>query len=181
MTPLLMRSRRLSMALTLIVGTVATPIAGVAGLAAQRSSAVSHRTPVTVALVSALPLDGSKYAAVVVRTPGGTGRDVILLPRATATGLLLDEATRALLHMRGSSGDRPSVYHGRSFRSLKIGVRPPSPSAARDKRSVGLAQRVVDRLVGPTAPIQDLPGIGRVPALEFIPPAGRKSGRAPGA
>jgi hypothetical protein len=178
MTPVLMRSRLLSVSLTLVVSALAGPVANVADVAAQGTVNASRRTPVTVALVDVLPLDPARYVAAIVRTPGGVGRDVILLPRLTATGLLLDEATRALLHMRASTGDHPSAYRGRSFRTLTIGVRPRPSSAQRDRRAIGLAQRVVDRLRAPDVPVQDLPGIGRVPALEFIPPA--RPTRSPG-
>ena len=173
MTSLPTRNARRQMTLALSLGFIIATAPTRGRVEAQSSSSAAHRLPVTVALVSTLPLNTSMYAAAIIRTPGGAGRDVILLPRANATGLLLDEATRALLHLRGLSGDRPSRYRGRAFRRMEIGIRPPSPTAARDQRSIALAQHVVDRLVDPSAPVQDLPTIGRVPALEFIPPAGR--------
>jgi hypothetical protein len=139
-------------------------------LRAQSPIASSRGTPVTAALVEALPLRFTGYAAVVMRGRGRSGRDVVLLPRASASGALLDEATRALLHMRASTGDRPETFKGRTFSTLTIGVRAKGHPTYPTERGIARAQLVVDRLKEGTAPVQEIPGVGRVPAIEFLPP-----------
>lgn len=157
-------ARSLSLVLTLVmIG------AGPTIVAAQSPRANSQRTPITVALVNTLPLSAASYDAVVLRMRAN-GRDVILLPRATASGQLLDDATRSLLQERAMNLGHPNEHHGKPYKVLTMGVRARNSRMRGDGRAVVLAQRIVDRLKGNTAPVLEIPGVGRVPALEFIPP-----------
>lgn len=144
-----------------------------AAYAQNSASAVSRSIPVTVALVDKLPQLNQEYAAVIMRVVDPHPHDVILLSRATASGELLDAATRTLLHARSLQGERPRVYKGRGFRTLTIGVRANHPSAEWARKEIPLAQRVVDRLRG--APGRTINGVGTVPAIDFYPPRANTS------
>lgn len=164
-----MRRRIFAFTLTVLA---ALPIVATT-LAAQGPAVRGHRQRVTVALVDTLPQLREAFPAVILRTPGAGGRDVILLPRATASGELLDAATRVLLDARLRQGDRPTAFHGSPFQRLTIGVRGKSsrsPSAAFD---VASAQHVVD-VLQQAAPRQ-VPGVGKVPAVDFVPPPIRRA------
>jgi hypothetical protein len=143
------------------------PFGGAAALHGQapKRSPV-HPVRATVALVDRLPPLRQEYPAVILRQAGGG--DVILLPRATATGELLDAAVRTLLLARAAQGNRPSTHRGRAFGTLTVGVRPARAPEAWAERYTPLAQRLVDQLR--TAPSRRMEGIGNVPALDFFPP-----------
>jgi hypothetical protein len=140
-------------------------------LGAQQSSSWTHRGRVTVALVDTLPHGNTGYTAVILRSPGARGHDFILLPRATADGASLDAATRTLLQLRALHGDHPSTHNSKSFRMLTFGVHGKAARPEWAARQIPLAQRIVDRLVSVASPRREVPGYGRVPSLEFVPPA----------
>jgi hypothetical protein len=105
---------------------------------------------------------------VIVRQLGSGGGDYILLPKATATGELLDAATRVLLHARVLQGERPATYRGRPATTVTIGVRPHKASQAWARTKIPLAQRVVDSLM--IAPVRKINGVGMTRSVEFYPP-----------
>ena len=125
-----------------------------------------HPVRVTVALVDRLPPLRQEYPAVILRRSGGG--DLILLPRATASGELLDAAVRTLLLARAAQGDLPTAHRGRPFGTMTLGVRPARAPQAWAERYTPLAQRLVDQLR--TAPTRRIEGVGSVPALDFFPP-----------
>ena len=169
---------RYASAATLMCLTISAP----SRLQAQATEARGHRQAIIVALVDTLPRlrEGfaapgqparaeAGYSAVVQRTPGPQGRDIILLPRGGATAALLERATQVVLHSRLRQGDHPSAIRGRPFDRLLLGVwnrsatnTPPAPA------DLAAAQIIIDRL--PTAPLRELAKIGRVPAIAFVPP-----------
>jgi hypothetical protein len=155
------------------IGLVLSAVLSPAVMLAQASVLAGHRQPVTVALVDSLPTLREQFAAAVVRSPGKGGHDVILLPSATATGDLLDQATRVLLDARVRQGDHPATIHGKSFNRLLIGVRGKPSSASWAQSDISKAQIVVDKLRN--AHIREIPGIGKAPALDFLPPPIRRA------
>lgn len=126
------------------------------------------RRPITVALVDSLPSAQQQFDAVILRQTGPTGRDIILLPRASARGEVLDEATRALLHSRVMLGVRPTSYKGRQFQTLTLGVHQRAAAAAWARDKGPRAQRVTDALLHASTHL--LAGVGTVPAITFLPP-----------
>lgn len=140
----------------------------IAPLRAQTTVGTSRPDPVMVALVDKLPQLNQEYAAVILRVASPRPHDVILLPRATATGELLDAAMRTLLHSRALHGERAITYKGKAFHTLAIGVRMNHAPTAWAQKELPLAQRVIDRLQ--TAPKRVVPDVGTVPVLEFYPP-----------
>lgn len=158
---------------TLVLLAPALNSAAHATIAAQSTGTApvaSRPGAVTAVLVDSLPVlrGGREYGAVILRRAGATPGDVVLLPRATASGELLDAAVRTLLHARAQQGDRPVAYRGQTFRTLTIGVRPNTASGMWAARQVPLAQRIVDRLAS-TSP-RAIAGVGTVPAVDFYPP-----------
>src|SRR5262245_6370204 len=101
-------------------------LAGIIGSAqAQNSNAWKTLTePATVALVETLPQlgdAGRAYQALIIRRRD-TG-DVILLPQSTASGELLDLATRTLLKVRTqqlAQGDGAGTYRGQLVDEITI-------------------------------------------------------------
>jgi hypothetical protein len=118
--------------------------------------------------VDTLPSLRERYAAVILRTAGPAGRDLVLLPRGAASGALLDAATRTLLHARATQGLRPAALHGRPFQTITLGVRYSEAPLEWALQNVPRAQGLVDRLL--VAPPRAVPGVGVVPALVFYPP-----------
>ena len=132
-----------------------------------------HRQSVTAVLVDTLPQLRESFAAIIVRGSGASGRDVILLPRRTASGVLLDEATRVLLDSRVRLGDHPVKVHGKSFKRLTLGVRGQPANRSWTAHDIAKAQELVDKLM--TAPAREIPLVGKVPAIEFVPPPIRRA------
>lgn len=157
--------------LLLLLALVAAPAESLLCRTAALHAQAPARSPVdparaTVALVDRLPPLRQEYPAMILRRAGGG--DVILLPRATATGELLDAAVRTLLLARAAQGSRPSTHRGRPFETLTLGVRPAKAPQSWAERYTPLAQRLVDQLRA--APPRPIEGIGSVPALDFFPP-----------
>jgi hypothetical protein len=136
--------------------------------AVSQSAAVAarHSERITVALVAQLPV-GPEYAAAIIRLP--SGRDVILLPEATANGELLDMATRTLIHARVTQEFSNGRFRGRSVRSVTVGVRLSVPPSEWAKEHLSGARAVVARLWD--APREEIPGVGRVRTVDFFPPS----------
>jgi hypothetical protein len=153
-----------------LVALAAEPTIG-ASAGSQSYHQPTRRLPVTVALVDRLPQLNQEYAAVILRISAPHSQDVILLRRATASGEILDAATRTLLHSRVRHGARPTSYNGKQFRVLTLGVRMSSAPTSWAQREIPLAQRVVDRLRSVGTPLQTIPGVGKVPAVDFVPPS----------
>lgn len=151
-----------------ILSAILAPAAFQANRVAAQGNIPGHRARVTVALVDTLPRLREAFVAVIVRSPGASGHDVILLPRGTASGQLLDEATRVLLDARVRQGDRPSALHGKAFQRLMIGVRGKASSSSMAAFHVASAQHIVDYLQ--QASPREIPGVGKAPAVDFIPP-----------
>lgn len=162
-----MTRRLLCLLLALAAAPAGHPLCGAAVLRGQAPAQPPvHPVRVTVALVDRLPPLRQEYPAVILRRAGGG--DLILLPRATASGELLDAAVRTLLQARAAQGDRPSTHRGQPFRTLTLGVRPASAPQGWAERYTPLAQKLVDQLRA--APARPIEGIGSVPALDFFPP-----------
>jgi hypothetical protein len=151
-----------------ICGVLALVVLPPGQLAAQLPSS-RHNGPVTVALVDALPAAQSQFSAAIVRTPGPTGRDVILLPKAGLSATTFDAATRVLLDSRVRHGDHPARYNGKPVHTMTIGVRGKAAPAAWQQQYGAMAQRIVDSL--PNAPTRFIDGVGTVHALTIRPPA----------
>lgn len=162
-----MSKHNLRLPLALLLLTVVPLIASEAE--ALHGQTASRPTPITVVLVDELPALRERYDAVVLRRSTAEPRDVILLPRATANGELLDAATRALLRARATQGEHPSEYRGRPFQTLTIGVSFSEPPVAWRERYLLLAEQVVEQLR--SAPPRQVPGVGTGPALAFYPPS----------
>lgn len=161
-----------------VTGSAANPTAQIP-LQAQNSHAAARPTPVAVALVDRLPDLDHEYAAVIMRVAEPQPHDIILIPRATASGELLDAATRTLLHSRALNGDRVRTFKGKSFHTMTIGVRMNHAPQAWAHQKVPLAQKVVDRLQRTQA--KNVEGIGTVPLIEFYPPRKASAQRTSGA
>lgn len=158
--------RRLALAAlaATLLATVESPLAAQSG---QRQ-VVPRRA--TVALVDSLPTMRERYAAVILRTPGPNGRDVILLPRASASGELLDAATRTLLDLRARQGERATHYRGRQYKVLMVGVKGAKADDLWTVRNLPFANVVVEQLLSDRTRPRNIPHVGHVPALVFLPP-----------
>lgn len=137
------------------------------GLQAQEMP--SRQEPAVVALVEQLPTLRQQYPAVILRRAGVTPQDVILLPRATASAELLDAATRVLLHMRASAGQRQTTHQGKPFGIITIGVRHSTAPAEWATQELPRAEQLLEQLRRARA--QHVPRVGTFPAVEFTPPA----------
>ena len=115
-----MHCRLLLLLLALVVAPAEHPFRASAlhGQAPKQSPV--HPVRVTVALVDRLPPLRQEYPAVILRHAGGG--DLILLPRATASGELLDAAVRSLLLARAAQGNFPSTHRGQRFGTMTLGV-----------------------------------------------------------
>jgi len=151
-------SRAFAIALTLVAATAGA-------LRAQDSAPRTiPRIPVTVAVVTQLPLAGEPYA--VLRRTEVEPHDVILVPES-ATPELLSEAIQTLMVARQASGDLPSF-------TGYVRATPHQPSAAHHapvthRRQLPWAGRVL-------ADVQrkepaELTGLGRVRWVQiWLPP-----------
>jgi hypothetical protein len=159
-------------ALAIVTSPLTNAAVGYGVLQAQGTGSPMYpQEPATVALVDQLPPLPKEYAAVILRRADGTQHDMILLPRATATAEVLDAATRVLLRVRQREGQRqrPTTRDGRPVRTLTIGVRPSTPSAAWAERELPRARKLLAQLRG--APIRSIPGVvGTAQAVYFFPP-----------
>src|SRR5690348_13481112 len=163
----LMRKTVLALTLT-AMGALALAAANRPLAARSAAQFTARATPITVALVDTLPRLRRTYAVVILRLGGDEPADIVLLPKATASGVLLDGATRALLHARAQQGDSPTVFHGRHFDTIMLGVNPGQAPTSWVQKEVPRAQHLVDLL--PSAPTRYVPGVGTVHALDFYPP-----------
>jgi hypothetical protein len=120
-------------------------------------------------LVDKLPELGRPSDAVIRRKVNGNrSRDLILLPKGTATAELLDAATRALLTARRTQGAAPNSFRGKKIKTVDLGVRNSRASAAWGSAHQKGAEGVLSALL--RAPEKEVPGLGRVQAIEFWPP-----------
>jgi hypothetical protein len=127
----------------------------------RRQQEIARRVPVTIALSDQLPAADS-VSAVILRRGATAPRDVILIrPRATPGQLAA--AVLRLMIIRDRMGD--TARTDAAFR-LPNAHRMPKGAAQREELQAG---RTLARLRG--APPQDVPGVGRVPALEVYLPS----------
>jgi hypothetical protein len=136
-------------------------------LSEQRALASLRAAPVTVALWR--PPQAVEYSAILVRTPGGLGQNIILLKDGDATADRLAQALRILARSRAAEGEFPSKL----VRRYAAGVAP---------RASGSEQSVVLPIVGQlgTAANHDIPGYGSLPAVTFsVAPIPRPSSPHP--
>jgi hypothetical protein len=136
-------------------------------LAAQQA----RRVPVTVVLVERLPQTDAPF--VIQRRPDLTPRDVILL-RSDATADQLSDAVRSLLTIRQAGGDSASARANMRMRPhLSAGTR--SGRRVTPRRALPWVQRVLADVQ--KAALRDVPGVGRVRAVEIWLPAQQRRGR----
>lgn len=123
------------------------------GVSAQHS----RRVPVTVALVDRMPVPDAHI--VILRRPGMTPQDVILLPRIGASPRMLSHAVRAMILARQNGGDVPAT--GQTMR-----VR------LRDNTTPGIIPWTT-RVINDLRRAEPLPisGVGTVSAVQiWLPP-----------
>lgn len=125
----------------------------------RRQQEIARRVPVTIALWDQLPAPDS-VPAVILRRGTTAPRDVILLRRRATPGQLAAAVMR-LMVIRDRMGD--SARADAAFR-LPGAHRMPKGGATELQ-----AGRTLARLRW--APPQDVPGVGRVPALEVYLPS----------
>jgi hypothetical protein len=127
----------------------------------RRQQEVARRVPVTIALWDQLPAPDS-IPAVILRRGTAAPRDVILLRRRATPGQLAAAVMR-LMVIRDRMGD--TARADAAFR-LPNAHGMPNGKGPREELQAG---RTLARLRA--APAQDLPGVGRVPALEVYLPS----------
>ena len=159
----LMRWHRIYVA---ILGVVVLSL----NIRAQTVSAKEVRLPVTVAVVPQLPAKYAQYTAVVIRSSRAETGDIVLLPRSSATGTLLVQATRALINARAIDGERPVTIHGKPYDTSVLGVRASTNPPLLTSAELSAAQRVVSLLLNSQTPRRSIPSVGEVPAVDIFPP-----------
>jgi hypothetical protein len=127
----------------------------------RRQQEVTRRVPVTIVLWDQLPAPDS-VPAVILRRGTAAPRDVILLRRRATPGQLAAAVMR-LMVIRDRMGD--TARADAAFR-LPNAHGMPKGKGQREELQAG---RTLARLR--TAPVQDVPGVGRVPALEVYLPS----------
>jgi hypothetical protein len=118
------------------------------------------RIPVTIALVERMPDEISP--AVILRRPGATPHDVILLRSSTASGKHLSDAIVQLLTIRVLSGDT-------ALANATMRVKPREGAQGQIRREYPWVQRVFNDLR--KAEPQSLTGVGTVRSVQiWLPP-----------
>jgi hypothetical protein len=126
---------------------------------AVRRMRAPHIIVTTVALTDHLPIADTSAAAVVLRRPGQHPSDVILLGASKANLASMGASLSALAKARKRDGDAPVrptmlVIHGGS-----------EPASWAVNGTEEMVSRQLLSLV--TAPIRDIPGVGRVRAIDI--------------
>jgi hypothetical protein len=154
------------------------PVGGPTLNRVHREEEMARRVPVTIALVSQLPAPDS-VPVVILRRASTAPRDVILLRRDAATAGQLASAVLHLMVLRDRMGDTARV--DAAFR-LPTAYRAPMPWRQTEEVQ---ATRTLGRLRRSEA--QDVPGVGRVAAVQVYLPSrsmreyarSRHNGRVP--
>ena len=127
----------------------------------HRQREAARRVPVTIALTDQLDAPDS-VPAVILRRSAAAPRDVILIRRRATPGQLAAAVLRLMI-LRDRMGD--TARADAAFR-LPNAHRMPKGAAQREELQGG---RTLARLRG--SPVQDVQGVGRVPALEVYLPS----------
>lgn len=127
---------------------------------ASQQQAAPQRVPVTIALADELP--DATSPSVILRRPGATPHDVILLRSSTASGKHLSDAIVHLLMVRVLSGDT-------ALKATTMRVVPREGPQGQIRREYPWVQRVYNDLR--KAEAKPLSGVGTVPMVQiWLPP-----------
>lgn len=138
---------------------VSSAVASMTATVAEGQGSRSTHSRAVVALVEQLPAPAMASDIALVRRQGPGKPDLILLPRAKASGESLASAAFLLIVAR----ERQAAGAGPS-KAYDVRVATPRVPAAWRTGNLVRAQKWALRLL--QAPARPLPGIGRVPALD---------------